>query len=47
MLQVFMPDQKDVETLLQLFQGAVLVYLMTGDREQGRRSLERFTKQKR
>ena len=38
---------KDVDTLLQLFQGAVLVYLMTGDREQGRRALERFTKQKR
>jgi AcrR family transcriptional regulator len=42
MLQEFLPDPIGVETLLQLFQGAVLVYLVTGDRERGRRALERL-----
>ncbi len=46
LLRRFGASARDVETLLQLFQGAVLVYLMTGDREQGRRALERFTKKK-
>jgi AcrR family transcriptional regulator len=40
MLREFLPDPVAVETLLQLFQGAALVYLVTGDRERGRRTLE-------
>lgn len=42
MLQEFLPDDVGVETLLQLFQGAALVYLVTGDRERGRRALGRL-----
>lgn len=42
MLREFLPDAGAVETLLQLFQGAVLVYLVTGDREGGRRALDRW-----
>jgi len=42
MLREFLPDAGAVETLLQLFQGAVLVYLVTGDRERGLRALDRF-----
>jgi len=42
MLRTFLPDAGAVETLLQLFQGAMLVYLVTGDRERGRRALNRF-----
>lgn len=42
MLQEFLPDSGGVETLLQLFQGAALVYLVTGDRERGRRALDRL-----
>jgi AcrR family transcriptional regulator len=42
MLREFLPDAEGVETLLQLFQGAMLVYLVTGDRERGRRALDRF-----
>jgi AcrR family transcriptional regulator len=42
LLQEFLPDAAAVETLLQLFQGAMLVYLVTGDRERGRRALNRF-----
>jgi AcrR family transcriptional regulator len=42
MLREFLPDAAAVETLLQLFQGAMLVYLVTGDPERGRRALERF-----
>jgi AcrR family transcriptional regulator len=42
MLREFLPDAGAVETLLQLFQGAVLVYLVTGDRERGRRALDRW-----
>jgi hypothetical protein len=38
----YLPDPAAVEELLQLFQGAVLVYLITGDREQGRRTLSRM-----
>jgi AcrR family transcriptional regulator len=47
LLRKFLADPADVEALLQVFQGAVLVYLMTGDREQGRRVLKKMTKQKR
>jgi len=42
MLARFLPDPGDVEALLQLFQGAVLVYLVTGDRERGKRALDRW-----
>ena len=42
LLQEFLPDAAAVESLLQLFQGAVLVYLVTGDREKGRRALQKF-----
>ena len=42
MLREFLPDAAAVETLLQLFQGAMLVYLVTGDRERGRRALDRW-----
>jgi AcrR family transcriptional regulator len=42
LLMEFMPDQRKVEEVLQLFQGAVLAYLITGDPEPGRRSLTRF-----
>lgn len=42
MLREFLPDAGAVEVLLQLFQGATLVYLVTGDRERGRRALERL-----
>ncbi|HEY1160467.1 MAG TPA: TetR/AcrR family transcriptional regulator [Terracidiphilus sp.] len=42
MLLKYLPDALAVEGLLQLFQGAILVYLVTGDREQGKRALDRM-----
>jgi AcrR family transcriptional regulator len=42
MLREFLPDSEAVATLLQLFQGAALVYLVTGDRDRGRRALDHF-----
>ena len=36
-----LPDQAAVEEVLQLFQGALLTYLITGDRDSGRRVLLR------
>jgi AcrR family transcriptional regulator len=42
MLARFLPNAADVEAMLQLFQGAVLVYLVTGDRERGKRALDRL-----
>jgi AcrR family transcriptional regulator len=42
LLLAFSPDRRFVESLLQLFQGCVLAYLVTGDHEQGARALERF-----
>lgn len=42
LLRKFLPDQRKVEEVLQLFQGAVLAYLITGDPEPGRRSLARM-----
>ena len=42
MLREFLPDPVAVETLLQLFQGAALVYLVTGDAAPGRRALDRL-----
>ena len=41
LLMKFLPNQRGVEEVLQLFQGAVLAYLITGDPEPGRRSLTR------
>jgi len=41
LLLKFIPDRSIVEEVLQLFQGAVLGYLVTGDRELGRRALKR------
>jgi len=41
LLMRFLPDQATVEEVLQLFQGAVLAYLITGDREAGRRVILR------
>jgi AcrR family transcriptional regulator len=42
MLAPIFPDAQTVEEFLQLFQGAVLAYLVTGDPKPGRRSLGRF-----
>jgi AcrR family transcriptional regulator len=38
----FLPDRTTVEEVLQTFQGAVLAFLITGDREPGRRALMRI-----
>jgi hypothetical protein len=38
----FLPDPAAVEELLQLFQGAILAYLVTGDRAMGKRALARM-----
>jgi AcrR family transcriptional regulator len=37
-----LPDAHAVEELLQLFQGAILAYLVTGNGEKGRRALQRM-----
>lgn len=42
MLHEFLPDAPAVESLLQMFQGAMLIYLVTGEREPGRRALTRW-----
>jgi AcrR family transcriptional regulator len=42
MLTKFLPSAGDVEALLQMFQGSVLVYLVTGDRDRGKRALDRL-----
>ena len=47
LLMKFLPDQAVVEEVLQLFQGAVLAYLITGDPKPGRRSLKRLLARKR
>ncbi|MGC1685958.1 MAG: hypothetical protein WA734_10095, partial [Candidatus Acidiferrales bacterium] len=44
LLMKFLPDRAAVEEVLQLFQGAILAYLITGDREPGRRTLKRITR---
>jgi hypothetical protein len=38
----YLPDRTTVEDVLQSFQGAVLAFLVTGDREPGRRALMRI-----
>lgn len=47
LLMKYLPDQTTVDDVLQLFQGAVLAYLITGDPEPGRRSLVRILSSKR
>ncbi|MGA2832273.1 MAG: hypothetical protein ABSE55_04300 [Terracidiphilus sp.] len=42
LLALHLPDAQAVEELLLLFQGAVLVYLVTGDSEPGARALARM-----
>jgi AcrR family transcriptional regulator len=47
LLTNYLPDESRVEEVLQLFQGAVLAYLITGDPEPGERSLVRIVSAKR
>lgn len=47
LLMKFLPERSTVEEVLQLFQGAVLAYLITGDPEPGRRSLKRVLRRTR
>ena len=42
LLMRFLPDRATAEEVLQTFQGAVLAFLVTGDREPGRRALMRI-----
>jgi AcrR family transcriptional regulator len=42
LLTNYLPDESRVEEVLQLFQGAVLAYLITGDPEPGKRALVRI-----
>ena len=42
LIMKFLPEESEVEQVLQLFQGAVLAYLISGDPEPGRRSLARY-----
>lgn len=44
LLMRFLPDRATVEEVLQTFQGAVLAFLITGDREPGRRAIVRVLK---
>jgi hypothetical protein len=44
MLRRFLPEAAAVEEFLQLFQGAILAYLISGDCEPGKRALGRFAK---
>jgi len=46
LLMKFLPDRSTVEEVLQLFQGAVLAYLITGDPGPGKRSLMRIFRRK-
>jgi len=39
LLRNYIPDRRTVEDVLQVFQGATLAYLITGDPEPGRRTL--------
>lgn len=42
LLARFLPDRPTVEEVLQTFQGAVLAFLVTGDRDPGKRALMRI-----
>jgi AcrR family transcriptional regulator len=44
LLMRYLPDRRAVEEVLQTFQGAVLAFLVTGEREPGRRALMRILK---
>jgi AcrR family transcriptional regulator len=46
LLMRYLPVRATVEELLQTFQGAVLAFLITGDREPGKRALMRILLQK-
>jgi hypothetical protein len=41
LLMTYLPDKRAVEEVLQLYQGAVLAYLVTGDAKAGKRALTR------
>jgi AcrR family transcriptional regulator len=45
LLMNYLPEKEIVEDVLRSFQGAVLAYLVTGERERGRRMLERLSGQ--
>ena len=47
LLMKFLPDEYEAEKVLQLFQGAMLAYLITGDPEPGWRSLSSLFRGKR
>jgi AcrR family transcriptional regulator len=47
LLTKFLPDSPTVERVLQVFQGAVLEYLITGDPEPGRRTLTQLSSSER
>jgi len=47
LLMTYLPDKAAVEELLQLFQGAVLAYLVTGDAGAGKRALMRVLSKRR
>jgi hypothetical protein len=40
----YLPDKEVVEDILQSFQGAVLAYLITGEKQRGKRMLDRLGK---
>jgi AcrR family transcriptional regulator len=42
LLMRYLPDRPIIEEMLQAFQGALLAFLVTGDREPGRRALMRI-----
>ena len=42
LLMRYLPDRPTVEEVLQAFQGAILAFLVTGDREPGRRAVMRI-----
>ena len=42
LLMRYLPDRQAVEEVLQTFQGAVLAFLITGDREPGKRAVMRI-----
>jgi len=42
LLLEFSPDRELVESVLQLFQGLVLAFLVSGDADRGRKALERY-----
>lgn len=44
LLLKFLPDPEKVEDVLQLFQGALLVFLVSGDRQAGERALMHMLK---